>query len=51
MVADLTVRPVAEADIRDFATWRYEPPLDGYNITQTMDEAVEYFLQPSTGVT
>jgi RimJ/RimL family protein N-acetyltransferase len=49
MVADLTVRPVAEADIRDFATWRYEPPLDVYNITQTMDEAVEYFLQPSTG--
>lgn len=46
--AQLTLRRVTEADIRDFATWRYEPPLDGYNITQTMDEAVEYFLQPST---
>jgi RimJ/RimL family protein N-acetyltransferase len=49
MVADVTVRPVAEADIRDFATWRYEAPLDVYNITQTIEEAVEYFLRPSTG--
>ena len=45
----LAVRPVAEADIRDFATWRYAPPLDVYNIAQTIDEAVEYFLRPSTG--
>jgi RimJ/RimL family protein N-acetyltransferase len=28
--------------------WRYEPPFDGYNISQTIDEAVEYFLLPST---
>jgi RimJ/RimL family protein N-acetyltransferase len=46
---DLTIRPVTEADIRDFATWRYEPPLDVYNITQTIEEAVEYFMRPSTG--
>jgi RimJ/RimL family protein N-acetyltransferase len=48
VVADLTVRLVTEADIRDFAAWRYEPPLDVYNITETIEEAVEYFSQPST---
>jgi RimJ/RimL family protein N-acetyltransferase len=42
--SDLTLRPVAEADVRDFATWRYEPPYDGYNMTQAADEAVAYFL-------
>jgi GNAT superfamily N-acetyltransferase len=40
---------VTEADIRDFATGRYEAPLDVYSITQTVDEAVEYFSQVSTG--
>ena len=48
-MSDLTIRTVTEADVRDFATWRYEPPFDAYNNTQSVDEAVEYFLQPSTG--
>ncbi len=45
---DLNVRPVTEVDVRAFATWRYEPPYDGYDIDQPVDEAVPYFLQPST---
>ena len=48
-MTDLTVRSATEADIREFALWRHEPPLDVYNITQPVAQAVEYFLQPSTG--
>lgn len=40
---------VTAADIRDFATWRYEAPLDVHNITQTIEEAVECSLQSPTG--
>jgi RimJ/RimL family protein N-acetyltransferase len=47
-MADFGIRSVTEEDIRDFVTWHHEPPYDGYNITQPVDEAVEYFLQPST---
>ena len=47
-MSDLSVRAVTEADVRDFAAWRYEPPFDGYNVTQPVDEAVGYFLRPST---
>ena len=46
-MSDLSVRAVTETDVRDFVAWRYEPPFDGYNITQPVDEAVEYFLRPS----
>ena len=45
---DLDIRPVIEEDIRGFAEWRYEPPYEGHNITQPVDEAIEYFLRPST---
>lgn len=41
------VRPVTEADIRDFITWRYEPPYDGYSITGDESELVAYFMLPS----
>jgi ribosomal-protein-alanine N-acetyltransferase len=40
------VRAATEEDIRLFSEWRYEPPYDVYNITETPDEAVEYFLAP-----
>ena len=46
---ELLIRPVTGADIRDFALWRHEAPYDVYDITHPVDEAVEYFLQPSTG--
>jgi len=48
VISDLTLRPVTEDDVRDFATRRYEPPSDDYNMTQPVDEAVQYFLQPET---
>ncbi|MEN8239793.1 MAG: GNAT family N-acetyltransferase [Actinomycetota bacterium] len=40
------VRAVTEDDIRDFATWRYDPPYDSYSITDAMDESIEYFSDP-----
>ncbi len=43
----IDLRPVAEADILQFITWRYEPPYDGYNITGATDELVAYFLGPT----
>ncbi|MBT8166343.1 MAG: GNAT family N-acetyltransferase [Acidimicrobiia bacterium] len=46
---ELTIRPVAEEEIRTFAGWRHEPPYDVYDIPPPVDEAVEYFLRPSTG--
>ena len=46
---ELLIRPVTGADIRDFALWRHEAPYDVYDITHPVDEAVEYFLRPSTG--
>lgn len=45
---DFSIRAVTESDVRDFATWHYDPPYDGYTITQPIDEAVAYFLQPAT---
>lgn len=47
-MSELTIRPVTEEDVRDFAEWRYEPPYDGYSITEPVDEAVAYFLEPET---
>lgn len=41
------IRPVTEPDIREFITWRYEPPYDGYNITGDPDELIAYFLGSS----
>lgn len=46
--SDFSVRAVTEPDIREFVTWRYEPPYEDYKISQPVDEAVEYFLRPST---
>ena len=46
--SDLSVRAVTETDIREFVTWEYEPPYDHYKITGPVEEAVEYFLRPST---
>jgi RimJ/RimL family protein N-acetyltransferase len=40
----LTVRVATGADVREFAAWRHDPPYDVYDITQPVDEAVEYFL-------
>lgn len=44
---DVTLRPVTESDIRQFITWRYDPPYDGYNITGDADQLVTYFMLPS----
>lgn len=41
---NLAIRPVAEEDVRDFANWRYDPPYDGYGMTQPVDESIAYFL-------
>ncbi len=38
------VRRATETDIRLFSKWTYEAPYDVYDITETPDEAVEYFL-------
>lgn len=43
-----TVRRVTEADIRDFATWRYEAPYDVYDITMPLEKAIDYFLSADT---
>ena len=43
----IDIRPVAEPDIREFITWRYEPPYDGYNITGDAEELVAYFTLAS----
>jgi GNAT superfamily N-acetyltransferase len=42
------VRPSTDQDIREFAGWRYEPPYDAYDITESLVEAVAYFLDPET---
>lgn len=42
----IELRPATEAAIRRFATWRYEPPYDAYDIVESPDEAVAYFIQP-----
>lgn len=41
------IRPVTQPDVREFITWRYEPPYDGYNINGDPDELVAYFLGSS----
>jgi RimJ/RimL family protein N-acetyltransferase len=46
---ELTIRPATEADIREFAVWRYEPPFDVYSISEPVDQAVGYFLRPTVG--
>ena len=46
---ELTIRAATEADVRDFALWRYGPPFDVYSITQSVEASIEYFLRPSTG--
>ena len=40
------VRRATEEDIRLFSEWTYEAPYNAYNITESPDEAVEYFLRP-----
>jgi RimJ/RimL family protein N-acetyltransferase len=40
------VRRATGEDIRLFSEWTYEAPYDAYNITESPDEAVEYFLRP-----
>jgi len=47
-MADLIIRAVTEADIHQFVYWRHEAPYDVYNISQPVEEAVEYFLRPAT---
>jgi RimJ/RimL family protein N-acetyltransferase len=42
----IDVRSATEDDIRLFSEWTYEPPYDVYDITESPDEAVEYFLKP-----
>lgn len=42
------LKPATEQDVRDFATWRYDPPYDIYDIDMTPDEAVAHFLAPGT---
>ncbi|MFV1999599.1 MAG: GNAT family N-acetyltransferase, partial [Acidimicrobiia bacterium] len=43
----IELKPSTETDIRSFAPWRYEPPYDVYDIAESPDEAVAYFLRPS----
>ena len=40
----IKLRPVTDADIREFVTWRYDSPYDVYDIAMDPDEAVGYFL-------
>ena len=40
----IEIRPVTEPDIREFITWRYDPPYDGYNITGDPEELITYFM-------
>ncbi len=43
----LLVRPVTREEVLDFATWRYEPPYDVYDIAEDGADAIDYFLDPS----
>ncbi|MEN8039920.1 MAG: GNAT family N-acetyltransferase [Actinomycetota bacterium] len=43
----ITLLPARPSDIRTFLAWRYEPPYDIYDITDDVDESIEYFLDPS----
>lgn len=43
----IEIRPITESDIREFITWRYEPPYDGYDITGDPEELLAYFMLPS----
>ena len=40
----LEVRKATEPDVREFASWRYEPPYDIYSVTDPVDKAIAYFL-------
>ncbi len=42
------LRPATDQDVREFATWHYDPPYDVYDIDMPPEEAVAYFLEPST---
>ncbi len=41
------LRPATEQDVREFASWHYDPPYSVYDIDLTLDEAVAYFLEPA----
>ncbi|MGI9648961.1 MAG: GNAT family N-acetyltransferase [Acidimicrobiia bacterium] len=45
---EISIRPATAADVRVFAGWRHQAPYDVYDITQPVDDAVEYFLRPAT---
>ncbi|MBT8203538.1 MAG: GNAT family N-acetyltransferase [Acidimicrobiia bacterium] len=45
----MKLRAVTRADIEEFASWRSDPPYDVYDITDPIEQAVDYFLRPQTG--
>ena len=45
---EIAIRAVTAGDVGVFAGWRHDPPYDIYDITQPVEEAVEYFLRPVT---
>lgn len=42
----INLRPATDSDVRELATWQYDPPYDVYDITMNPDKAVAYFLGP-----
>ncbi len=44
----IEVRPSTEQDVREFAGWRYDMPYDAYDINESLQEAVAYFLDTGT---
>lgn len=44
----IEVRPSTERDVREFAGWRYDPPYNTYDINESLEEAIAYFLDPGT---
>lgn len=47
---NLTIKPISETAVRQFLTWKYEPPYHVYDMSRTnkpdVTRALQYFLNP-----
>ena len=43
-----SARPATADDVAEFATWRYEPPFDVYDLGDAVADEIDYFTSPAT---
>jgi len=47
-VTDILIRPATADDVREFASWRHNPPYDIYDVTGPVESEIQYFLNETT---